>query len=185
MQSCKRIQPYKPFDGLELGAARTLATKQSDTQWKTHNSVSYLANSLLSFGETTRTQIQASVADQPTLARWRTFSLLANCRCRLAARNRPSSRPPVSLFIRTPHISGVQPRRVKVSTTSDEIAAFPSRSIRPVYSINIKYRLNEKPSRIPSRTDPRWRRSSIGDDTLTHTFHILQSFSAKCSQPME
>ena len=40
---------------------------------------------------------------------------------------------------RTPHVSGVQPNLAKISTTSDEIAAFPSRSIRPVYSTNINY----------------------------------------------
>ena len=79
-------------------------------------------------------------ADQPTLARCRTCNFPANSRnlSRVDARNRPSNRPPASFDIRTPQVSGVQPSLANTSATSAEIAALPSRSIRPVYSIQYK-----------------------------------------------
>ncbi len=100
----------------------------------------------------------------PTFAKCRTLNLPANSRnrSRLAARNLPISRPPASFDIRTPQASCVQPSLAKISATSVDIAALPSRSIRPVYSTNIKYCPSVNPLRIPSRTAPSSRRSSIG-----------------------
>ena len=99
----------------------------------------------LAFAELNRNRTSA---DQPTLARCRTCNFPANSRnlSRVAARNRPSNRPPASFDIRTPQVSGVQPSLAKTSATSAEIEALLSRSIRPVYSTNITYCQNEEAS---------------------------------------
>src|SRR5271157_2637782 len=75
-------------------------------------------------------------AQPPRFARWCTpkRSATSRNRARLAAKKRPSNRPAASFRNRACQFSALLPSRSKITASSPEITALPSRNNRPVCS---------------------------------------------------